>query len=63
MSFKKFIRKPNIKNAKNMPSPVLLTFLILACMIVVFSMESFGLSNREKNLQFRDTIIDASNNY
>ena len=60
MSFKRFIKKPNIKNIQNMPSPVILTILILVCMLIVFSIESVGLSNREKNLQLRDTIIDAS---
>jgi hypothetical protein len=60
MSFSKFVRKPSFKIVAQMPIPILITFLIITCMFVVFTMESLGLSNRIKNIELRETPFDKS---
>lgn len=38
---------------KNWSAPVTMTVFIIISMIVVFSIETLGLSNKEKNIEFR----------
>jgi hypothetical protein len=58
MSFSKFVKKPSFKNAALMSTPMMVTCFIVACMFVVFTMESLGLSNRIKNIELREVSID-----
>jgi hypothetical protein len=60
MSLLKFARKPSLKKVAQMPTPVIITVLILTCMLIVFTIESLGLSNRSKNVELRELKIENS---
>jgi hypothetical protein len=38
---------------KNWSAPITMSVFIIICMIVVFSFETLGLSNKERNLEYR----------
>jgi hypothetical protein len=46
-------KKVNRFRKKNWSAPTVMTVFILSCMIIIFSIESLGLSNRNKNLDMR----------
>ncbi len=50
----KYIRK------QNWSAPTTMGVFIIICMIIVFSFESLGLANKEKNLEFRHTTPEKS---
>jgi hypothetical protein len=58
MTLMKFAKKPNFTNAAKMPTPVVVTILILICMVIIFTIESVGLSNRTKNIEMREVNIE-----
>jgi hypothetical protein len=60
MSFIKFVKKPNLKNASNVPAPAILTVIILVSIIVIYTMESIGLSNRQRNIELRQSVVDSN---
>ena len=49
----KAIMKLNNLRKKQWSAPATMTVFILICMLIVFSMEALGLTNKEKNLQLR----------
>ena len=49
------MRKANQFRKQNWSAPTIMTVFIIVCMIVIYSMESLGLANKEKNLEFRYT--------
>jgi hypothetical protein len=53
MFSKNFVRKANQFRKQNWSAPTVMSVFIIICMIIIFSMESLGLSNKERNLQFR----------
>jgi hypothetical protein len=60
MSFIKFVKKPNLKNVSNMSTPLILTTLILVSLIVIYTIESIGLSNRQRNIELRQSLVDSN---
>ncbi len=42
-------------------APGLVTVFLIIAMFVVFSLETVGLFNKEKNLEFRTTNLEISN--
>ena len=44
---------------KNWSAPFTMSIFIIFCMIVIFSFESLGLSNKEKNIDFRRCSHEA----
>jgi hypothetical protein len=51
----KFVKKVNHIRHQNWSAPAIMGAFIFICMIVIFSFESLGLTNKEKNLQYRIT--------
>ena len=50
----KYIRK------QNWSAPTIMSVFIIICMIIVFSFETMGLANKERNLEFRHTTPEKS---
>lgn len=57
MSAIRRIFKPKIKSPSLWSAPAIISAFLFICMIVIFSVESLGLANREKNLEFRRTSL------
>ena len=47
---------------QNWSAPATMSVFIIICMIIVFSFESMGLANKERNLEFRHTTAEKSIN-
>ncbi len=60
MSLIRFVKKPNYKNYTNMSTPAILTTLILVSLIVIYTIESIGLSNRQRNIELRQSLVDSN---
>jgi hypothetical protein len=62
MSLSRFVKKPTFKNAAQMSTPMIVTAFVLICMLVIFTIETLGLSNRAKVIELREasTNIDKS---
>ena len=60
MSLIKFVKKPNYKNYTNMSTPAILTTLILVSLIVIYTIETIGLSNRQRNIELRQSVVDSN---
>jgi hypothetical protein len=60
MFSRNFIRKANQIRKQNWSAPTIMSAFIIVCMIVVYSFESVGLLNKEKNLDFRSTTPEKS---
>jgi hypothetical protein len=53
----KFVsKKINHVRKQNWSAPAIMSFFILCCMIVIYTVESVGLTNKEKNLEMRSNI-------
>ena len=48
-----FGKKINRIRKKNWSAPTIMAAFILTCMIIIYSFESLGLTNKEKNLDYR----------
>jgi hypothetical protein len=46
-------KKFNRIRKKNWSAPTIMAAFILSCMLIIYSFESLGLSNKEKNLDYR----------
>jgi uncharacterized sodium:solute symporter family permease YidK len=57
---KNFMRKANQFRKQNWSAPTIMTVFIIVSMIIVYSFESLGLANKEKNLDFRYTTPEKS---
>ena len=53
MKLNRIIRKVNQIRKQNWSAPTIFSVFITICMIIIYSMESLGITNREKNLEFR----------
>jgi hypothetical protein len=52
----KFVsKKVNHIRKQNWSAPAIMSFFIVCCMIVIYGVESMGLANKEKNLEYRST--------
>jgi len=60
MMFSKVSIKLNQLRKKSWSAPTVMTVFILISMIIVFSFEAIGLTNKEKNLEFRMTTPEIS---
>jgi hypothetical protein len=60
MFTKNLLRKVNQFRKQNWSAPTIMTVFIITCMIIIFSFESLGLANKEKNLEFRYTTPEKS---
>jgi hypothetical protein len=60
MSFIRFVKKPNLKNVSNMNTPAILATLLLISIIFIYTIELIGLSNRQRNIELRQSIIDSN---
>ncbi len=60
MCSKNFARKANQFRKQNWSAPTIMSAFIVVCMVLVFSFESIGLLNKEKNLDFRITTPETS---
>ncbi len=63
MGIKKIVKFPSIRYIANLPSPFALIILVFSFMIFIFTLETLGLSNREVNLKYRETLIDTGKCY
>jgi hypothetical protein len=62
MTFSKnFVRKANQFRKQNWSAPTIMSVFIIICMVVIYSFETVGLLNKEKNLDFRHTTPEKSN--
>ena len=57
---KRFIRKANQFRKQNWSAPAIMSVLILVGMIIIFSFETIGLTNKEKNLELRSNAPEKS---
>lgn len=48
-------------NLNNWSAPAIMSAFLFICMIVIFSIENIGLSNREKNVELRVTSLENRN--
>ncbi len=59
-------KKFNRIRKQNWSAPTIMAVFILSCMLIIFSLESLGLANKEKNLDYRintpEKIIKAVSN-
>ena len=62
MFTKNFSRKANQFRKQNWSAPTIMSAFIIVCMVLVFSFESIGLLNKEKNLDFRISTPEKSKN-
>jgi hypothetical protein len=53
---KTFVQRANRLRKRKWSAPAVMSAFILICMIVVFSFESIGILNKEKNLEYRHNI-------
>lgn len=53
---KTFIQKANRIRKRKWSAPAVMSVFILICMIVVFSFESLGILNKDKNLEYRHNL-------
>jgi hypothetical protein len=60
MCSKNFARKANQFRKQNWSAPTIMSAFIVVCMVLVFSFESIGLLNKEKNLDFRISTPETS---
>lgn len=60
MILKNFVAR-KMKSTKSWSAPTFMTVFICICMIIIFSFESLGLTNKDKNLEFRKTSLQTSN--
>ena len=58
-----FIKKANYIRKQNWSAPTTMSAFIIVCMIVIYSFESIGLLNKEKNLDYRLTTPEKSKFY
>lgn len=61
-SSKNLIRKANQLRKQNWSAPTIMTVFIMFCMFIVFSFESIGILNKERNIEFRTTSPEKRNN-
>jgi hypothetical protein len=61
MFSKNFMRKANQFRKQNWSAPTIMTVFIIICMVIIYSMESLGLANKDRNLEFRYTTPEKSN--
>lgn len=54
------VKKANQLRKKNWSAPTVMSAFIFVCMILVYSFETMGLLNKEKNLDFRLTTPEKS---
>ena len=54
------IKKANHLRKKNWSAPTIMSVFIIICMIIIFSFETLGLANKEKNLDYRHTTPEKS---
>ena len=52
---KDFMKKANHTRKQNWSAPATMGVFILICMFIVYSFELLGLTNKEKNLEFRNS--------
>ena len=52
--------KSFFNKGKNYNCLAAMTVLIIVCMFVIYSVESLGLGNREKNVEFMITTLEKS---
>jgi len=60
MFSKNFVRKANQFRKQNWSAPTIMSAFIIVCMIFVYSFETIGLLNKEKNLDWRITTPEKS---
>ena len=60
---KDFMKKVNHTRKQNWSAPTTMGVFILICMFTIYSFEMLGLSNKEKNLEFRNSNPDEKSNY
>merc|ERR1712151_1084197 len=51
----KFIKKANQIRKQNWSAPTIMTAFIIVCMFMVYSFETIGILNKERNINFRLT--------
>jgi hypothetical protein len=54
------IKKANQIRKQNWSAPTIFSVFITICMIIIYSFETIGLANKEKNLDFRYTTPEKS---
>ena len=57
---KAIIKKANHLRKKNWSAPTIMSVFIIICMMIIFSFETLGLANKEKNLDYRHTTPEKS---
>ena len=57
---KSFFRKANQFRKQNWSAPTIMGVFIIICMMVIFSFETLGLSQKHKNLDMRVTAPEKS---
>ncbi len=60
MFSKKFVKKANQFRKQNWSAPTIMSVFIIVCMVFIYSFETIGLLNKEKNLDFRITTPEQS---
>lgn len=61
MFSRNLMKKANQIRKQNWSAPTIMSVFIVCSMILVFSFESIGLLNKEKNLDFRITTPENGN--
>ena len=58
----KFVKKANQFRKQNWSAPTIMSAFIIVCMVFIYSFETIGLLNKEKNLDFRITTPEQCKN-
>lgn len=57
---KNLIRKANQFRNQNWSAPTKMTTFVIICMFIVYSFESIGILNKERNIDYRMTSPEKS---
>jgi len=60
MFTKNLIRKANQLRKQNWSAPTIMTAFIILCMFMVYSFETIGILNKERNVDFRISSPEKS---